>query len=140
MGATTVLLPVFVEVALTLGLLFWVGSMRVAAVRSGLVKTRDIALREPNWPPHILRVANAYQSQLELPVLFYLVSVLALFTGRASLLLVVLAWLFVVSRLLHALIHVTTNNVPRRFFVFLAGAILVSLMWLVFAADLVFGA
>src|SRR5581483_1566101 len=140
MGATTVLLPVFVEVALTLGLLFWVGSMRVAAVRSGLVKTRDIALREPNWPPHLLRVANAYQSQLELPVLFYLVSVLALFTGRASLLLVVLAWLFVVSRLLHALIHVSTNNVPRRFFVFLAGAILVSLMWLVFAADLVFGA
>src|SRR5581483_8575080 len=101
MGATTVLLPVFVEVALTLGLLFWVGSMRVAAVRSGLVKTRDIALREPNWPPHILPVANAYQSQLELPGLFYLVSVLALFTGRASLLLVVLAWLFVVSRLLH---------------------------------------
>jgi hypothetical protein len=139
MGATAVLLPVFVEVALTLGLLFWVGSMRVAAVRSGAVRTRDIALREPNWPPEVLRVANAYQSQLELPLLFYLVSILALFTGRSSVLLVVLAWLFVVSRLLHTLIHVTTNNVPRRFFVFLTGSILLSLMWLVFAADILLG-
>jgi hypothetical protein len=138
-GAAAVLAPVFVEVALTFGLLFWVGAMRFDAVRSGAVRVRDIALREPNWPPHILRVANAYQSQLELPVLFYLLSVLVLFTGRSTLTLLVLAWLFAVSRLLHALVHVTTNNVPRRFILFLSGGVILLLMWVLYVFDLFLG-
>ena len=50
-----------------------------------------------------------------------------------------LSWLFVISRLFHALIHVTTNNVSRRFFVFLAGAVILTLMWLIFAATVLFG-
>jgi hypothetical protein len=139
MGAAAVLAPVFVEVALTFGLLFWVGALRVEAVRSGAVRSRDIALREPNWPPRILQVANAYQSQLELPVLFYLLSMLVLFTGRATVTLLVLSWLFVISRLLHSLVHVTTNNVPRRFFMFLIGATILLLMWLIYVVDLFLG-
>jgi hypothetical protein len=139
-GAAVVLAPVFVEVALTLGLLFWVGYLRVRLVRDGSVQIRDIALREPNWPPHVLQIANAYQSQVELPLLFYLLAVLALFTGRATVALVVLAWVFVVTRLLHALVHVTTNNVPRRFFLFLSGALILLIMWLLFAFDILFGA
>ena len=139
MGAAAVLAPVFVEVALTFGLLFWVGALRVEAVRSGAVRSRDIALREPNWPPRILQVANAYHSQLELPVLFYLLSMLVLFTGRATVTLLVLSWLFVISRLLHSLVHVTTNNVPRRFFMFLIGATILLLMWLIYVVDLFLG-
>lgn len=139
MGAAAVLAPVFVQVTLTLGLLFWMGRLRVGAVRSGAVRMGDIALGQQNWPQQATQVGNSYRSQFELPVLFYLVSVLALFTARASVLLVVLAWLFVVSRLLHALIHVTTNNVPRRFFLFLAGAAILTLMWIVYAVDLYFG-
>ena len=139
MGAAAVLAPVFVEVALTFGLLFWVGALRVEAVRSGAVRSRDIALREPNWPPRILQVANAYQSQLELPLLFYLLSMLVLFTGRATVTLLVLSWLFVISRLLHSLVHVTTNNVPRRFFMFLIGATILLLMWLIYVVDLFLG-
>jgi hypothetical protein len=139
MGAAAVLAPVFIEVALTFGLLFWVGAMRVEAVRSGAVRSRDIALREPNWPPRILQVANAYQSQLELPVLFYLLSMLVLFTGRSTVTLLVLSWLFVISRLLHSLVHVTTNNVARRFFMFLIGATVLLLMWLIYVVDLFLG-
>ena len=48
-------------------------------------------------------------------MLFYLLVVLAFFTARPTIALVVLAWLFVATRLLHALIHVTTNDVRRRF-------------------------
>jgi hypothetical protein len=139
MGAASVLAPVFAQVALTLGLMFWMGQLRIGAVRSGAVRIGDIALGQQNWPQQATQVGNAYRSQFELPVLFYLVSVLSLFTARASVLLVVLAWLFVVSRLLHALIHVTTNNVSRRFFLFLAGAVILTLMWVVYGVDLYFG-
>jgi hypothetical protein len=139
MGAASVLAPVFVQVALTLGLLFWMGKLRVGAVKSGAVRIGDIALGQQNWPQQATQVGNSYRSQFELPALFYLVSMLSLFTARASVLLVVLAWLFVVSRLLHALIHVTTNNVARRFFLFLAGAVILTLMWIVYGVDLYFG-
>jgi hypothetical protein len=139
MGAAAVLAPVFVHVALTLGLLFWMGKLRVEAARSGAVRLGDIALGQQNWPQQTTQVSNAYHNQLQLPVLFYLVSMLSLFTARASITLVVLAWLFVASRLLHALIHVTTNNVPRRFFLFLTGAVILTLMWIVYAVDLYFG-
>jgi hypothetical protein len=131
--------PVFVQVALTFALLFWAGSVRVAAVKSGAVKARDVALRQPNWPERTTQLINAYQNQLELPVLFYLLMVTAFFSAHMTMTLAVLSWLFVASRLLHALVHVTTNEMRRRFFLFLAGAVILVLMWLLFLLDVVVG-
>lgn len=134
MSFNALLLPLFVEVALTLGLIFWGGTLRVRAIRSGVTKVHDIALGQPAWPEQVTKVINAYHNQLQLPVLYYLLVALVLLVAPATPGMVVLSWLFVLSRLFHALIHVTTNNVPRRFFVFLAGAAILALMWLIFAA------
>lgn len=133
MSLQAVLLPLFVQVALTFGLLFWMGGARVTSIRSGEVKMRDVALRQPNWTPHVLKIGNAYHNQLELPLLFYVLTILALFTRQTDLLFVLLAWVFVATRLLHAYIFVTSNNVGRRFYAFLAGAIVLLAMWIVFA-------
>jgi hypothetical protein len=139
MSLATVLAPVFVQVALTFALLFWSGSARVASIRSRAVKPRDVALREKNWPARVTQVANAYENQLELPLLFYVLIVLAFFTAHMTATLVVLSWLFVVSRLFHALIHVTTNEMRRRFLAFATGAMILLLMWLLFVLDVLFG-
>jgi hypothetical protein len=138
-GAPAYLAPLFVEVVLTFGLLFWMGVRRVNAVTSGVVQPRDVALRQPNWPKDISQVANAYQSQLELPVLFYLVVLLSLFTAHGTTSLLVLSWAFVVTRLFHALIHVTTNHMGRRFYAFFAGSQIVMVMWILFGLDLFLG-
>lgn len=138
-NASTVLAPVFVQVLLTFGLLTWMGYLRVTAVRSGVVHPRDVALGQQNWPPFITQVSNAYRNQLELPVLFYAVVALALLTATASAAFVVLAWIFVAFRLAHALIHVTTNRMSRRFFLFLAGGFALLLMWLQLAREILFG-
>lgn len=132
MSIQSILLPLFVEVMLTFVLLFWMGGLRVSAVRSGEVHPRDIALREPNWPPRILKVANAYHSQLELPLLFYLLTVLVIMTRHADFVFVLLAWAFVLLRVIHAFIHVTDNNISRRGSVFIAGAIVLAIMWAIF--------
>jgi len=139
MSLATVFAPVFVQVALTFGLLFWAGIERVALVRSGVVKARDVALRQANWPEHATQRINAYQNQLELPLLFYLLVTIAFFSAQMTATLVVLSWLFVVSRLLHALVHVTTNEMGRRFFLFLAGALILVLMWVLYLLDVLFG-
>lgn len=139
MSLATVFAPVFVQVALTFALLFWAGTLRVAAVSSGTVRMRDVALRQQNWPAQVTQVANAYENQLELPVLFYLLVAIAFFSAHMTATLVVLSWLFVLTRLLHALIHVTTNEMRRRFFVFLAGAVILLLMWILYLLDVLFG-
>ena len=132
MSIQAVLLPLFVEVALTFVLLFWTGGARLAAVRRGDVRPRDVALREPSWPKKETQIANAYQNQLELPVLFYVLTILAIVTRHADLLFVVLAWVFVASRLVHVYIHLTSNHMGRRFAAFAAGAVVLLVMWVIF--------
>jgi hypothetical protein len=133
MSITAVLLPVFVQVALTFLLLMWMGRSRIASLRAGDVKVRDIALGERSWPTRIQQIANSYHNQFELPVLFYAIVALALVTRKADLLFVVLSWVFVGSRLVHAVIHTTSNRVSQRFAVFLVGVIVLMAMWIMFA-------
>jgi hypothetical protein len=134
-----ILAPLFVEVTLTFVLLLWMGSWRVSLVRSGQVHPGDIALREPNWPPRVLQIQNAFLNQFELPVLFYVLTILSLVTRHADLLFVLLAWVFVVLRIVHAFVHVTDNNVPRRGTVFIAAAIVLMVMWAVFMIRILLG-
>ncbi len=133
MSIQAVLLPVFVQIALTFGLLYWQGYVRVGHTRRGEVKLRDIALRQANWPEQATKLGNAFLNQLELPILFYALVAFALLTRKADLLFVVLAWIFVLSRLLHAYIHVTSNRVSRRFYAFTVGSLTLLVMWAMFA-------
>lgn len=139
MSIQAILLPLFVQVALTFFLLFWTGRARVAAVRRGDVHPRDIALRQPNWPKQETQIANAYHNQLELPVLFYVLTILAIITRHADLLFVVLAWVFVILRLAHAYIHLTSNHVGRRFAAFAASVVVLLVMWVIFILQIMLG-
>jgi hypothetical protein len=136
---TAILLPVFVQIALTFGLLFWMGSERIGALRERRLHIRDIALGEPNWPERATQLQRAYQNQFELPLLFYALVAFALVTGHATTPLTVLAWAFVISRLVHAFIHTTSNNVPQRFAAYCGGLAVLMLMWLWFLVLVVFG-
>jgi hypothetical protein len=129
---TAILLPVYVQVALTFILLLWMGSSRLSSLRAGEVKVKDIALGERNWPSRILQVQNAYHNQFELPVLFYVLVTLALFTRKADMLFVVMSWMFVTSRLIHAAIHTTSNKMALRFQAFVVGVLILAAMWVIF--------
>lgn len=133
---TAILLPVFLHVLLVFALLIRTGSLRAQAARSGRVRLSEAALDGGKWPENTRKWANNYQNQFELPVLFYALVAFLLATNRADLVEVVLAWLFVVARLLHTAIHVTSNIVPRRGFVFLLGTIVLGAMWIWFGLRL----
>jgi hypothetical protein len=70
MSIQAVLLPLFVQVVLTFVLLAWMAGLNRQAVLRGEVRLRDVALREPGWPGRNLQIRNAFQNQLETPVLF----------------------------------------------------------------------
>ena len=134
MSIEAILMPMFTQVALTFVLLFWMGFLRMQAIRSGAVKPEQIALREPHWPLRVLQIGNAFHNQIELPVLFYVVLLLALITRTLDVIIYVLSWMFVLSRIAHAYIHVTSNRLDRRTGVFGIGAIALLLMWVIVVA------
>ncbi len=133
MSLQMVLLPLFVQVALTLALMILMATRRAQAVRNKQVRGADVALREPNWPPRALQAAYAYSNQFELPVLFYLLTILVIITKQADLAFVLLAWVFVVLRILQAWVYVTGNNIRYRALYFAAGAVVLTVMWVSFA-------
>jgi hypothetical protein len=134
-----VLLPLFVEVTLTFVLLFWMAFLRTTAIASGSTETHDIALRQPNWPVHATQVANSFHNQLELPILFYVLTILAWDTHHAGTVFVALAWLFVILRVIQAVIAVTDNHVRRRGLAFILGAIVLAIMWGNYMMDVLIG-
>ena len=133
MTVQMVLLPVFVQVALTFAMLFWMASARTRSVKSGETKIRDIALGQSAWPTRAQQISNNYASQFQIPLLFYVVVILALFTRTADLIFVVLSWLFVLARIAHTYVHTTSNHVPTRFNVFAVGVFVLIAMWVYFA-------
>jgi hypothetical protein len=139
MPLAVVLLPLFVQVALTFVLWLWMAYYRVILIRRHEVQPRDIALREPNWPPYVLQVANASHNQLEIPILFYVLTILAIITRKADLLFVVMSWIFVLSRIGHAYIHVTSNRISVRGPAFGIGLFVLTIMWIIFAVRILAG-
>jgi hypothetical protein len=128
-----VLLPLFVQIFLTFALLMGMAMSRGQAIKSGETKFKDIALRQPNWPARAAQLGDCYANQFEVPVLFYVLIALALPLRHADLIIVMLSWVFVVTRFVHAGIFVTSNDVRTRSLAWFAGVIVVFVMWLYFA-------
>ena len=123
------LLPAFVQVGLVYAVGARMGRARFGAARSGAVKVKDIAVDNSRWPEDVKKIANSYQNQFEVPVLFFALLPLLLATGLADWVAVALAWLFVASRIVHAVIHLGSNIVIRRFQAFVFGFTIIVLMW-----------
>jgi len=133
MTVQMVLLPVFVQVALTFAMLFWMASVRTRSVKAGETKIRDIALGQSAWPTRAQQISNNYASQFQIPLRFYVVVLWAWYTKQADLIFVVLSWLFVLARIAHTYVHATSNHVPTRFNVFAVGVFVLLNMWFYFA-------
>ncbi|MBX9592368.1 MAG: MAPEG family protein [Hyphomonadaceae bacterium] len=131
MNQIAILYPVFAQAFLTLVI---GGLMAVARARAlaGMDRQRgspDLALGRVVWPEDAAKRAANYANQFELPVLFYAVAAFALITGGADFVMLVLAWAFVATRIVHAAIHVGPNKVRWRSPAFGVGFLIVLAMW-----------
>ena len=139
MSIPMILAPLFVLVLMTFVLVFWLSALRGPAFSRGEVRAVDVDLRQPNWPRRTMQVGNSFSSQFELPMLFYVLTILAIITKHADLLFVVLAWIFVLTRIAHAYIHTTSNNLKLRGPFFGIGALVLAIMWLIFIVRIMLG-
>jgi hypothetical protein len=133
MSVQMVLLPVFVLIGLTFALLLSMASARRSALVNKETRIKDIALGQQNWPVRATQIGNCYRNQFELPVLFYILIAIALPIRHADLVIVMLSWVFVVTRFVHAGVFVTSNDLNRRSLAWFAGVLVLFAMWVYFA-------
>ena len=130
MNQVVILYPVFVQV-----LLVYVVAALMSKARRRAIATPDrenmkaVAMGKFAWPDDAVKRAANYTNQFEIPVLFYAVVAFALIVKGADTIMIALAWVFVLSRLLHAYIHLGSNRVKTRAPVFMLGALVVLVMW-----------
>lgn len=110
----------------TLLVLILVPMVRVRAVMRRQLFEDDFRYGESSPVPARLRLPNRnYMNLLALPILFYVVCLIAYAAKGVTPLMLVLAWCFVALRVAHSAIHLAYDKVLHRLTVFgLASAIL----------------
>lgn len=109
---------------------------RKAAVMSGNAKISQFRENQ-NEPAQSLFVRNALGNQFELPVLFHIACLSLYVTQGVGTVSLTVAWVFVVSRYAHTAIHVTSNRIRYRQPAFIAGLVMVFVLWILLALQLI---
>jgi hypothetical protein len=131
---STLLGPVIALVALTGAVWLLMVLYRNTAILRGSVSIRYFHDYASDVPTEWLeRPARTFNNLMQVPTLFYGVCLFMLATNVADSAQIGLAWLFVLTRAVHALAYIGWNRVPYRFSAYFAGCITLGLIWARFA-------
>ncbi|QRM54433.1 MAPEG family protein [Sinorhizobium sp. BG8] len=120
--------PMIVHAFLVLFLYGVLITRRTKAVRSGHAKISQFR-ENRHEPAASITARNAVANQFELPVLFYVATILLYMVNADNVVTIGLAWIFALSRYVHAFIHLTNNRLRYRRPAFFVGYGAVVLMW-----------
>jgi len=132
MNQNIIFYPLLIQIILVMVLYILLGIEKSKAVKAGSVDRKKTALHNDAWPDHVLRVSNNIRNQFETPILFFVLSMVFFSLKSVDVTVLILCCAFVVSRIVHSYIHVTSNYVPKRRGVFMVGCVI--LIVLIFLA------
>lgn len=138
MNPILLLLPIAIHALVTLALYAPMSMARLRTVKEGKVRARVYKLNREE-PEESLRWSNAIRNQNETGGLFYAACILAYATNGGSFLTALLAWGFLVAKLVHVAVHATYNDLRLRRPLFMVAYFLLILLWLVVLLHLVSG-
>ena len=123
-----ILAPAAVLVLWTLIMLVWMATTRLPALKAaGIDMSKAVGGRgqdlETVLPANVNWKSHNYSHLVEQPTLFYAVVGILAILGQVSAVAVALAWTYVVIRVAHSLVQVTSNRIALRFPLFLASTL-----------------
>ncbi|MBU2427582.1 MAG: MAPEG family protein [Gammaproteobacteria bacterium] len=127
-------LSVLAEVLLISVILVIMGRRRFSAAKNkeisvGAFRTMDLAGANES----VITASRNFENQFQMPMLFMFGVLFVLQFQLADLVFVLLAALYVALRLLHSVVHMTSNHVRKRFNLFLFSCVVLWAFWLRFA-------
>jgi hypothetical protein len=126
--------PVFALVALVACVWLIMVVVRNLATLRGLSSPQYYLTYNSDVPADwIERPARTFNNLMQIPTLFYLVCTLMLITQKLDRAQLAYAWLFVVVRVVHAVVYISWNPLPYRFATWIMGCITLWVLWTRFA-------
>ena len=121
-----ILLPIFCLGIWTMVMLFWMVVTRLPAIGAAKLGPdagqRTSELGE-QLPKEVQWKADNYNHLMEQPTIFYAVALALALAGQGDGINLYFAWFYVGSRVIHSIVHATTNTVLVRFSIFSLGTV-----------------
>lgn len=137
MSSHLIFWPVLVQVLIPLLVLVVNAKRKAADVKAGSVDLKKAALDNEAWSLPVVLTSKNLANQFQIPVLFYVVCFLLASIDAVGVAALSAAWVFVLSRCVHAWVHITSNYVPVRMRAFIVGLIALLVLIVLAGAGLV---
>ena len=130
MNESALIYPMLAMVVLTVVVLARLFLSRVQAVKDEKITASFFRTYQgEDEPESTIKLSRHFKNLFEAPVLFYVVCLAAMITHHTTLPFLVLAWLYVAARVIHAFIHTGGNRLRKRIPIYFVGWIVLLLMW-----------
>jgi len=131
MNEFNLIYPMFAMVVVTTVVLVKLFRSRVRAVKEQKISAAYFRTYQgESEPESTIKLSRHFTNIFEAPVLFYVVSLAAMITHQATLPMLTMAWIYVLTRALHAYIHIGGNRIGKRIQVYMASWVVLLLMWI----------
>ena len=122
--------PMAAMVLLTFIVLIAMFRSRVRAVKAGEANAGYYKTYQTGQEPRDTAALSRHLVNLcESPTLFYAACLAGMVSGQSGTVMLVLAWVYVVLRVLHAYIHTGSNSLPPRIRVYFSSWLVILAMW-----------
>jgi len=123
--------PVFALVLLTFYVTPRVALARIKAAKEGRVNPMYYKANQGfEQPQEVAVLGRHYNNLLEMPILFYLWSIIVFVTGSTSDTMLVFGWVYVGIRFIHSYIHLGPNKIMSRIRAFAISYLVLTIAWL----------
>src|SRR5262245_8884602 len=130
MKPTAIFGPFFAMMLLTMVVWFYMYARRIPFIRRSDLTPGQLSPLEfaRIQPPAVSNPSDNLKNLFEVPVLFYALTLFLYETHQVDVVFVAAAWVFVLFRVLHSLVHCTVNVVIVRFWLYCASTMALWLM------------
>lgn len=131
MTNSALIAPILTLVLWSLIVMVWMAAVRLPAIKKARLgptageRTSELATQ---LDKHVQWKADNYNHLMEQPTIFYATCLALILIAQDSGLNLYLAWFYVACRVVHSLIHCTSNVVTARFSVFVISSIALTIM------------
>ena len=131
-----ILYPAMTMLLLNLAVAVVLLARRIKAVQQGMSPGYFRFNRGAKLPDNLLTAEQHYQNIHEMPTAFYVIVLMTYLITQPTPFFLLLAWSYVVFRMIHSLIHLGSNNLLWRRNAFVASFLVLSLMWLTLLVEI----
>ncbi|MDX1490381.1 MAG: MAPEG family protein [Pseudohongiellaceae bacterium] len=130
MNQSLLVYPMFVMVLLTASIVIRTLRARIKSVKKGEIEAKYYRLYQGAVEPEeTAKLTRHFSNLFEAPVLFYAVCVAAMSLNITGLAFLLLSWAYVVTRIVHTIVHTGRNRLRNRMIWYFASWTVLLAMW-----------